>query len=235
MWRSMPVFLTAMLAFPIHLISLAAGAIGFSPAAFARAATSAEAQTAALLIAFLAGVSEMLGQSVILVLNRVPLYRFLASLAFTGASYVIAALTWGLSAILIAPLTPLGPLSGAEIAGVIGIVSLAFAPRLFGALSIAPYFGLALGNLLEAWAMTLVVFGLVVGLNMPITPALICGGAGWAVSYGVRTFLGHALAKPLGVVRVFVSGSALDQTPQRIIDDVAKRLRGEKAPGNKTQ
>ena len=71
-------------AFPVFVISLATSAIGFSTSAFHQAALSAEAQSAALLIAFLAGVSEMLGQSVILVVNRVVLYRFLASIAFTG-------------------------------------------------------------------------------------------------------------------------------------------------------
>lgn len=216
--------LADIFAFPISILALAAGALDFSAAAFARAAVSGEAQTAALLIAFLAGVSEMLGQSVILVVNRVALYRFLASLAFTGLSYVLTALAWALSAIAVAPLTRLGVLGPHEIAGVIGVVSLAFAPRLFGVFCLAPYFGLALGNLLEAFAMVLVVFGLHAGFGLPIWAALFCGGAGWAVSTVARGYLGHLLAKPLGRVRLLVSGSPLDKTPQQIIDDLARRL-----------
>lgn len=223
----MPAFLADILAFPLLVLDLAGRAIGFSAAAFAEAASSAEAQTAALLIAFLAGVSEMLGQSVILVINRVALYRFLASLAFTGFSYVLTALAWALCAIAVAPLTRLGVLAPHEIAGVVGVVSLAFAPRLFGVLSIAPYFGLALGNVLDAFAMALAVFGLHAGFGLPLPAALFCGGAGWAVSYAARSYLGHLLAKPLARVRVMVSGSPLDKTPQQIIDDLAHKLSPE--------
>jgi hypothetical protein len=52
------------------LIELAVAAMGFTGEAFIRAAQSGDAQTAALVITFLAGVSEMLGQSVILVVSR---------------------------------------------------------------------------------------------------------------------------------------------------------------------
>ncbi len=220
-------FLADILAFPLFMLALAGDAMGFSAGAFARAAVSGEAQTAALLIAFLAGVSEMLGQSVILVVNRVALYRFLASLAFTGVTYVSTALAWALCAVAVAPLTRLGALGPAEIAGVIGVVSLAFAPRLFGFLAIAPYFGLALGNLLEALAMALAVFGLHAGFGLPLGAAAFCGGAGWLVSFLVRSYLGHALAKPLGKMRVLVTGSPLDRSPQQIIDDLARALGGD--------
>lgn len=212
------------LVFPLNMLALAAGAMGFSTEAFARTAASPEAQTAAIVIAFLAGVSEMLGQSVILVINRIALYRFLASLAFTGFIYVFTALVWTLSAIAVAPLTRMGVLSPNEIAGVFGVVSLAFAPRLFGIFSIAPYFGQALGNLLEAFAMALAVFGLHAGFGLPLAAAAFCGGAGWLLSYSLRSYLGHVLAKPLSRIRLMVSGSPLDKTPKQIIDDLARRL-----------
>lgn len=217
-------FLVEILAFPLLVVDLAAGAAGFSAQAFARAAGSAEAQTAAVLIAFLAGVSEMLGQSVILVVNRVALYRFIASLLFTGFTYVITALIWGLSALAVAPLTPVGPLIDGEAAAVMGVVFLAFSPRLLGVFTLAPYFGAAFGNLLEAWAMALVIFGLHVGLGLPLGASVFCGGAGWIVSYALRGFLGHALAKPLGHLRVFISGSPLERTPQQIIDDLVRAV-----------
>ena len=156
--KSCSIFSAEIAAFPVFVISLATSAIGFSTSAFHQAALSAEAQSAALLIAFLAGVSEMLGQSVILVVNRVVLYRFLASIAFTGVSYVVTALVWAACAYAVAPLTPVGFLGLGDIAAVTGVVALAFAPRILGVFSIAPYFGAAFGNLLEAWAMALAIF-----------------------------------------------------------------------------
>lgn len=218
-------FLGDILLFPLLVADLATAALGFSAEAFRRAATSAEAQSAALLIAFLAGVSEMLGQSVILVVNRVALYRFLASLIFTGVTYVATALTWAASALALAPLTPAGALSPAEAAGVLGVVSLAFAPRLLGALSIAPYFGIAFGHLLEVWATMLAIYGLYTAVDLPLGASIACGGAGWIISYGLRSFLGRALAKPLGRLKLMVIGSPLDKSPQRIIDDLAAAIR----------
>lgn len=220
-------FLGELLRLLLLLIELAGEALSFSPDAFVRAAVSREARDAALAIAFLAGVSEMLGQSVILVVNRIALYRFIASLAFTGVTYVLTAIAWGLSAVIIAPLTPLGALGQDQLGAMLGVIALAFAPRLFGVLSIAPYFGVALGNLLEVWAMVLAIFGLHAGLAMPMEAALVCGGAGWALSYGLRAFLGHALAKPLARIRVLVTGSALERTPRQILDDLAKTISGE--------
>lgn len=220
------IFIT-FLQFWAHLVALTGQALTFSESAFINAASSPQAQSAALIIAFFAGVSEMLGQSVILVVNRVALYRFLASLAFTGFTYVLTALTWAICAIAVAPLTRLGVLTPGEIAGVIGVVSLAFAPRLFGVFAIAPYFGQALGNLLEAFAMALAIYGLSAGFGLPLWAALFCGAAGWAVSYGVRSYLGHKLAGPIGHIRLLVTGSPLDRSPQQLIDDIAHRLKEE--------
>ncbi len=219
-----------LLAFPLMLIALATASIGFSTGAFDAVTQSAQAQTAALTIAFLAGVSEMLGQSVILVVNRVALYRFLASLAFTGASYVLTALIWALSAFAVAPLTRVGTLGPGDITAVTGIVALAFSPRLLGVFAIAPYFGAALGNFLEAWALALVIFGLRVGLDLPLGAAVFCGSAGWIVSYALRGFFGHALAKPLGRLRIMISGSPLDRSPQQIINDLIQALKEETRP-----
>lgn len=218
-------FLADILLFPLLVAELATSALQFSTEAFQRAAASAEAQSAALTIAFLAGVSEMLGQSVILVVNRVALYRFLASLIFTGFTYVVTALTWALSALAFAPLTTVGVLSPEEAAGIVGVVSLAFAPRLLGALSIAPYFGVAFGNILEVWAMALAIFGLHIAIGLPLGAAFACGAAGWIISYALRSFLGRALAKPLGKLKLAIIGSPLDKSPQKIIDDLADAIR----------
>lgn len=210
--------------FPALIARLARDAAIFEADAFRTAAGSANARAAAIAIAFLAGVSEMLGQSVVLVINRVPLYRFLASLAFTGASYVATALVWGVSAYLCAPLTPVGALAAADIAVMTSVLALAFAPRLLGVFSIAPYLGAAISNALEVWAMALAIFALREGLDLPLGAAAFCGVAGWTASYYFRMVVGHALRHPLARMRVFVSGSLLESSPQRIMDDLMRKL-----------
>lgn len=209
------------------MADLAIRAIGYAPSAFIRAATSAEAQSAALIIAFLAGVSEMLGQSVILVVNRTPLYRFIASLAFTGATYAITVVTWSAAVLATAPLTRLGAIGLGDFAAVTGVLALAFAPRLLGVFSIAPYFGAAFAAMLEVWSMSLAIFGLHVGMDLPIGAAVFCAGAGFLGAYLFRSFAGRLFAKPLGRLHHSVAGSALDKTPQQILDDVFARLNDE--------
>src|SRR6187397_3344124 len=65
--------------------------------ALAAASTAPAALTAALWIAFLGGVSLMLGQSVVLFANRVSRRRFAACLAVAGLVYVAGLAVWGVS------------------------------------------------------------------------------------------------------------------------------------------
>ncbi|MEO1251300.1 MAG: hypothetical protein AAFW81_03005 [Pseudomonadota bacterium] len=212
-----------------YFAELAAGAIGFSPTAFRKVAESGAAQSAAFTIAFLAGASEMLGQSVVLVVNRVAIYRFLASLAFTGVTYVVTALIWGLTTLAVAPLTRVGALGLGDFLPTASLLALAFAPRLFGFLAIAPYIGSPLSNVLEAWSMALAIFALHVGLNLPVGAAVACGGAGWAASFILRAFLGRALAHPLRQLRVAVSGTTLEKSPAQVLEDTLARLQRDDA------
>lgn len=221
-------WLGSIFAFPITLIALALEAAQFSSDAFLNTAATPKLQTAALIIAFLAGVSEMAGQSVILVVNRTPLYRFLASLAFTGLSYVATAVIWGACAIAVSMTVNIQSISWSELYSLMAVLCLAFAPRLLGVFAIAPYFGAGLANMLEAWAMALAVFGMHAALNMPILLATIIGLTGWFVSLGLRSFLGRALRRPLSKLRIAFSGSTLEKTPQQIIDDVLHRFDRER-------
>ena len=222
---SMVSFLETLFSFPLLAIQLAWSAMGFGVEPFLEVAASPRAQRAALLIAFMAGVSEMLGQSVILVINRVPVYRFLASLAYTGLSYVITAIIWTLSTFAVAPLTQLGLLEMTNIASVTGVLALAFAPRLFGVFSLAPYIGVIWGNLLEVWAMALAIFGLHMAIGLPVPAALFCGGVGWIASYYIRGHLGRALRRPLHKIRILISGTRLERTPQQLIDEAIATLK----------
>lgn len=210
------------------LISLAWQAAQFSSEAFMQVTVATDAQSAAILIAFLAGVSEMTGQSAILIYNRTPLYRFIASLAYTGLSYIATALIWGLSAICVSITTGTGMLSWFEITSVMAILCLAFAPRLLGVLTITPHIGPGIANILEAWALVLAIFGMHVALDLSIFVATIVGLVGWLVSVAMRTILGRVLRRPLAAMRIAVTGSTLEKSPQQILDDLMLRLSRER-------
>src|SRR5207247_10440129 len=76
------------------LWSLATGAMRLDPAAFTAMDTPGTGLLAATIL-FLAGVSEALGQSVVLLANRVKPGRFVLSLLLTGVLFIVSAFIWG--------------------------------------------------------------------------------------------------------------------------------------------
>ena len=223
----------AFFAYPLWLMSLLVDASGFQGSAY-RAMIDETGRAAHIwaptLIAFLAGVSEMAGQSVILVINRVATYRFIASLLFTGATYLLTALIWTLSALVLAPVFQEQPISWAMAGPVWSVICLSFAPRLLSVFAIAPYFGQALANILEVWASLLVAFGMHAAFGVPPFIAVVCAATGWIITYFVRSYLGHRFGPPMGVVRRWVSGSRLSQSPRQIIDELVKKVTKMRAP-----
>lgn len=206
-------------------LNLISGALHWRQAAFDAAASGGVSRQAAFIVAVLAGISELAGQSFILVANRVPIYRILLALLLTGLIYPLMAFAWTFGAFLFARrFEPENSIADpANIEMIAAVVALAFAPRIFGIVSIAPYFGVAFGRMLDLWVMALVIFGLGAAANVPLWGAAASGVVGWAAQYFVRRFLGGLLARPLRAIRKLVLGSPLDQSPKAIIDGVLKR------------
>jgi len=199
---------------------LVAGAFAADASAFERAANVAAARDAALVIAVFAGLSEVVGQSLVLFFNRVPLYRIALSLALTALLFPLMAIVWTASALAFARIADpsLEMAQWANVGDIAGVVALAFAPRLFGVLCIAPYIGPGFGRLLDLWVAALVIFGLQTALGAPLAAAAIAGALGWLAQYVLRRLLGRILRRPLRWLRIAVTGSPLDKSPQALID-----------------
>jgi hypothetical protein len=76
------------------------------------------------------------------------------------------------------------------------VISLGYAPRLLGALTIAPFYGEILGRALDAWAMACVAFGVWTVTQGAVAPVLACAALGWLVSLVLR-HVGGALLGPM--------------------------------------
>src|SRR6187397_1982374 len=135
--------------------------------ALAAASTAPAALTAALWIAFLGGVSLMLGQSVVLFANRVSRRRFAACLAVAGLVYVGGLIVWGLTIWLSATVF------GLDIAvrTITVAVCLGQAPLLFGFRSLMPYLGSSLLRILYGYSLLVVVEALSAVLDVRIWQA----------------------------------------------------------------
>jgi hypothetical protein len=149
-------------------------------------------QGAGLLI-LLAGLSVGLGtQSVVLLVNRVTPPRFAINLALSAGLYVASALIWMASIWLIGRYVFETTVPFVQ---VVGAVSLAYVPLLFGALILLPYVGPAIGALLEAWSLLTVLAAVAYVYQFSIWRALACVVLGWLLLQAVRRVLGRPAAR----------------------------------------
>lgn len=164
------------------------------------------APTLALLsVPLLAGLSEMAGQSFILVWRRVHLPQALASFGLTALVHVVGVSVWTGAALLTFHVAHNQTVS----AGLIfNIVAICYAPRLLSILTIAPYYGELLGRALDAWTMACVGWGFFVAAGASLPAATICALAGWAVSHAVRHLGGHISAPVLNRLGVVLAGAS---------------------------
>lgn len=148
------------------------------------------AREIAITIAVLAGASTLLGNSVVLFLNRIRGWRFGVSLLLNGlgmvALYVvqaaiIAAVGFGVTGERVGP------------PAAIYAVMLATAPMILGFFELVPYMGPGIGHLLQAWGVAALWLVVTVLYDLDIWTALWITLVGW----GVMQLISWLLARPL--------------------------------------
>ncbi|MFA5595665.1 MAG: YIP1 family protein [Trueperaceae bacterium] len=112
----------------------------------------------AVIVVVLAGLSESVGESVVLFANRVKPKHFVRSLfisafIFAFTYFFLAASIWAVARLFFVP--------DASFRQISTVVALAQAPRLFGFLVFLPYFGLATSVLLWIWGLLATTVGVV--------------------------------------------------------------------------
>lgn len=203
-------------------LALGVAAMRFDPEAFRRVAGEPAARDLALLTVYLAGVSQAVGQGVVLFLNRVPPGRFLLSLALMGAIYLAGALATAAAAPLVADAA-----FGRSVAFLpaVGVIALAHAPRLLGCLTLAPYLGEWFDRLLDVWILTLVLYGLHRGLGLPIPAAALLALLGWVSVHLLLLVLGRPLATLVTAARHAAAGRPLTLDSRNLVETLKERAR----------
>jgi len=176
-----------------EFFSLIGSALALNRNALAAAATAPGALAAALLIAFLGGVSLMLGQSVVLFANRVSRRRFAACLAIAGLVYIVGLVVWGVTIWLSTRVFGFDIL----VRTITFAVCVWQAPLLFGFLCLMPYLGTSLQRILNAYSLLVVVAALSGILDVRVWEAALLAAAGWILRAG----LDRLLQRPLAGVR----------------------------------
>lgn len=138
----------------------------------------------ALVIIFLAGLSEGLGsQGVILLINRIPPLRFMLNLALNALLFVLSALLWVALLWLVATLAfhDTGSLRQAFVT-----ISAAYVPLLLGALTLLPYFGPLISQCLHLWSLLAALAAIRTTFHLPLGQSILCALLGWLLLQALR-------------------------------------------------
>jgi hypothetical protein len=180
-----------------------------------------------LAIAMLGGASLLLGQSVILFVNRVKPGRFFLSLLLNGIIFTISLLIWAVAIWLIGRFLFNEP---PHLGVVMRMVALGAAPYVYGFLVLIPYAGNAIGRILAAWSFLIVLSGINFLYPSGFITSAICVGLGWLLI----TLLSRFVGKPVIALRDRmwhrITGSSLDASVQ----DVLLSFSGEKSSVQRT-
>jgi hypothetical protein len=146
---------------------------------------------AALLVVLLAGLSQGIGQSAVLFINRVRPLRFILSLAISAIIFVFNYNFWVLSTWVIADWLFDVTLS---LVAVIKTLGFSYAPLLLGFLMVIPYFGMPISIFLSIWALLAIVTGIEAIAPLGFWEVFQCCIGGWMVSQLSQRIFGRGLA-----------------------------------------
>jgi len=147
----------------------------------------------AVTVALLAGVSTLLGNSVVLFLNRVKGWRFGVSLLMNGVSMVAL---YAVQALAIAVVGYFVTGSRVQTDTAVKAVLLATAPLILGFFELIPYMGPGIARILQAWGLV-ALWAVVAALyGVDRWTALFITLVGW----GIMQVLSWVLARPMSAV-----------------------------------
>ncbi|NTU81598.1 MAG: hypothetical protein HGA45_19825 [Chloroflexales bacterium] len=195
-------------------------ALKLNPRVFEVVESSSNGGWVILVIAILGGASLLVGQSVILFVNRVRPGRFAVSLLTNGIVFTIGLLVWALfiwlSGLLLYDSPNVVPLRT-----VMRIVALGAAPYLFGFLVLIPYLGDFIGRVLSVWSFLVVLAGITYLAGGNFWPALICTSLGWLLITVMSLTIGRPIVALRNRLFRAVAGTDLDASVADILTSYA--------------
>ena len=183
--------------------TLVGGALRLDPAAFTAIAGDPVGLRIAVLVLIGSALSHVLGQSVALVANRVPPWRFVLAIALGATIFAASVGVWAgalgvAGAVAFDRPTPF--------AQVVAIVGLAHAPRLFGFVVLTPYFGAGIGAALTVWTFLALAVGARATFGFSLPEALLALGAAWLVTEVLARTVGRPVVAATRRIRERVTG-----------------------------
>ena len=180
--------------------------LALNQAAFTTIQTLPNGFIIALLVVFLASLSEAIGQSIVLLANRVKPKRFVLSLLLSAGIQVFGLLFWTLSIWLVGTQFFAASVRPAEVTRA---VALGYSPYLFSFFTLVPFFGSLINALLSLWRLSAVILAVDVVLDLSVRQAVLCSGLGWLLLQVLKSTIGRPIIGLTRVLRRYVAGVEL--------------------------
>jgi hypothetical protein len=209
-----------------HLWRVTIQAMLLNPETFAGVERLPRSGLLTLGIAIIGGISQLLGQSVILFVNRVKPGRFAVSLLLNGLTYFIGIMVWGTTIWLSSRVLFRVDESYAT---VLRVVTLGAAPYVFGFLVLIPYAGAFIGRVLSVWSLLIVLSVVNFTYGFTLLQGVAAVGLGWLL----MLLLSNTIGKPVVALRNALFrkaiGTSLDATTRDILTAFAGETEDERA------
>ena len=181
-----------------------------------------------LAIAILGGAGLLLGQSVILLVNRVQPRRFALSLLMNGIVFASSLALWALTIWVIGRwIFPTQP----NLILVMELIGLSAAPYVFGLFVLIPYLGEFAYRVLSTWSAVIATGATAYSFKVGWWPAFLLVGASWLVIWGVSNTLGRPILALRSRALRAVSGTTLDAS----VADILVQFATPGSDNNRTQ
>lgn len=205
--------------------ALIRGVLSLDPNAYIAALTQAGGGRLSVAVLFTAGLSITLGQSVVLFANRVPRRRFVFSLILSSSLLLVGVFFWAATVWLLATY-----LFGAQqsIRNVLIVVSLSYAPMVYGVFVLLPYLGNVIDIFLRIWILVAVVGAVMVIFPLTFWQALVCCLLGWVfLELAARFPLVTAVESWLWRI---TTGASEMRTTEDVVDRFVQEMRTASRP-----
>jgi len=199
----------------IGLFSTLVRALRFDPTVFRDIQLATNGLSISLIIIMLAGLSEALGQSVVLFANKVNPRRFVASLLVSGFIFAVVVLCWTTSIWLINSLL-LGHAETASFVDTFRVVGLGYSPLILGFFILLPFLGGPIAAGLAAWSFILVLFGLRFAFDFSLMEAVYASVFGWLLYIVIKNTIGYPLTAAFRSLKRNTAGRPLQKDLRRL-------------------
>ena len=169
----------------------------------------------ALIVVFLAGLSQALGQSIVLFANRVKPKRFFLSLFISAIIYILSFVFMVFSILFIVNLA-FG--KAQKLSSVIAVTGFAYAPFLFSFTTLAPYLGNFINLILSIWNLAALIVAVSIVFSLNSYQAIASTLLAWILIQVLRVTIGRPISNLSRIVRQMSAGKKLEFGRQKILE-----------------